>query len=144
VRAVRQVYRYLVAVLFVAILAQIGFAGYGAFDAIHAAAHHRVTKKTIENGFDIHGLVGAVIVIALILLLIVALAGRLGRPAVRDAGILALLGVIQAVLGGVSTSVPALGFLHALNALAILGVTARLAHRTWAEHRRSSAAAAPA
>ena len=137
----RSVYRYLVAVLFVAILAQIGFAGYGAFNAIHAAAHHRVTKKTIENGFDIHGAVGSVIVIALVLLLVMSL---IGRCEVKYTGILAALGVLQAVLGAVSTSVPALGFLHALNALAILGLTAWLAHKTWRAQRRSSGPPAPA
>lgn len=136
----RAAYRYLVTVLAVAILAQIGFAGYGAFHAIHAAAHHAVTKKTIESGFDVHGALGFVIVIALILLLAVALVGRLGGIELRAAAILALLGVLQAVLGAVSTSVPALGFLHALNALAMLGISGRLAHASWRPHSQAPAA----
>jgi hypothetical protein len=135
---VRAAFRYLVVVLFVAVLVQIGFAGYGAFHAIHAAAHHEVTKKTIENGFDIHGALGFVIVIALILLLVIAAVGRLGEVELLSAGLLALLGVIQAVLGIVSTSVPALGFLHALNALAILVISGWLAHRFGREHRRAA------
>jgi hypothetical protein len=135
---VRAVYRYLVMVLFVAILVQIGLAGYGAFHAIHAADHHEVTKKTIESGFDIHSALGAVIVIALIALLVVAAVGRLGEVELLGAGILALLGVIQAVLGIVSTSIPALGFLHALNALAILAISGWLAHRFGREHRRAA------
>jgi len=136
----RAAYRYLVAVLFVAILVQIGLAGYGAFDAIHAAAHHKVTKKTIESGFDIHGVVGVVIVAALIVLLLVAVLGRLGKRELRGAAALAVLGVIQALLGVVSTSVPALGFLHALNALALLGLAGWLSHKTWRELRRPDAA----
>jgi hypothetical protein len=134
---VRAVFRQFVAVLFVAVLVQIGLAGYGAFNAIHAAAHHAVTKKTIESGFDVHGILGAVIVVAMIVLLVLAAVGHLGRLELRAAGALALLGVIQALLGIVSTSVPALGFLHALNALAILGLSGWLAHRTGSEHRRS-------
>jgi hypothetical protein len=134
----RNLFRWLTAILFVAILAQIGFAGYGAFHAIHAAAHHPVTKKTIENGFDIHGALGTIIVIALVLLLIVAALGRLGGRELKAAGLLVVLGILQAVLGSVSVNVPALGFLHALNALALLGITGWLAHATGIEHRRSA------
>jgi hypothetical protein len=139
---VRAVFRNFVLVLFFAILVQIGFAGYGAFHAIHAAAHHDVSKKTIENGFDIHGALGAVIVLALIVLLVVAAVGRLGRLELRAAGVLAILGIIQALLGAVSTSVPALGFLHGLNAIALLGVTGWLAHKVGIADRRGPAPAA--
>jgi hypothetical protein len=137
----RELFRYLAIVLFVALLVQIGLAGYGAFHAIHAAAHHPVTKKTIENGFDIHGAVGGAIIIAMVLMLLVAAIGRLGRRDLRASAILAVLGVIQGILGGVSTSVPALGFLHALNAVAILGVSGWLAHKLGREHRHATAAA---
>jgi hypothetical protein len=139
---VRAAFRFLAIVLFVAILVQIGFAGYGAFHAIHAAAHHEVTKKTIESGFDVHGAIGGVIVVALVVLLVLAAVGRLGEVELLSAGILALLGVIQAVLGIVSTSVPALGFLHALNAVAILGVSGWLAHRVGRPHRPANAPSA--
>jgi hypothetical protein len=135
---VRAAFRNLVALLFVAIVVQIGFAGYGAFRAIHDATHHPLTKKQIESGFDIHGIIGIVIVIALLLLLVVAVVGRLGKLELRAAGALAVLGIIQGVLGGVSTSVPALGFLHALNAVVLLGLTGWLAHKTGSEHRRSA------
>ncbi len=52
----REAFKYLTSVLFLAIVVQVGFAGYGAFHAIDKAGKDgSVTKKTIENGFDPHG-----------------------------------------------------------------------------------------
>src|SRR5712672_3375420 len=113
----RSVYRYLTSVLFVAIVVQVGLAGYGAFHAVHAADKHPVTKKTIENGFNAHGAVGSLIAVLLLLLLIVAAAGRLGSNWVKWSAGLFVLGVLQFVLGVASTSVPWLGALHTVNAL---------------------------
>jgi hypothetical protein len=135
-------FRWLTSVLFVAIVIQVGLAGYGAFNAIHKAENASVSKKTIEDGFNTHAALGTLIVLVMIVLLIVALAGRLGPAAVKWSGGLVVLGILQMVLGVVSTSVPALGFLHTLNALAIYAAAALLAHRTWTE-RRTAAASAP-
>jgi hypothetical protein len=136
----RNVFRWLTSVLFVAIVVQVGLAGYGAFNAIHKAENASVSKKTIEDGFNAHAALGSVIVLVMILLLVVALAGGLGPTAVKWSGGLVGLGIVQLVLGIVSTSVPALGFLHTVNALAIYAASALLAHRTWTADR----AAAPA
>lgn len=143
---VRSVFRWCTAVLVVAILAQIGFAGYGAFNAIHKAANAPITKKAIENGFDIHGALGTLIVVAMLVLLIVAATGRVGATKLKWSAVLAVLGIVQYVLGAASTSVPVLGFLHALNALVILGIAAYLVHQTWTrtEDRASAAPAASA
>jgi hypothetical protein len=72
----RDVFRWFTAVLFVAIVAEIGFAGYGAFDAIHNGAKEAITKKAIQSGFDIHDALGSVIVLAMLMLLIVAATGH--------------------------------------------------------------------
>jgi hypothetical protein len=124
-------YRYLTAVLFVAIVVQVGLGGYGAFYGIHAADKHAVTKKTIEDGFNAHGLLGTVIAVAMLLLLIVALAGRFGSKRIKLAGGLFALGVLQLILGVVSTSVPWIGFLHTVNALAIFALAGLIAHQAW-------------
>ena len=59
----REAFKYLTSILFLAIVVQVGFAGYGAFNAIDKADKGRtVTKKTIENGFDPHGVIGTLIV----------------------------------------------------------------------------------
>jgi len=129
----RSVYRYLAALLFVAVVVQVGLAGYGAFDSIHAADKHPVTKKTIEHGFNAHGILGTIIAVAMLLLLIVALAGRLGSRRIKLAAGLFALGVLQLVIGVVSTSVPWIGFLHTVNALAIFALTGLIAHQAWAE-----------
>lgn len=140
----RNTFRWLTSVLFVAIVVQVGLAGYGAFAAIHKAEGASVSKKTIEDGFNAHAALGSLIVLVMILLLIVALAGGLGATSIRFSGILVGLGIVQLVLGIVSTSVPVLGFLHTVNALAIYAVSALLAHRAWTEHRKAGAAPAAA
>jgi hypothetical protein len=141
---VRNAYRWLTSVLFVAVVVQVGLAGYGAFNAIHKAENASVSKKTIEDGFGAHAAVGTLIVLVMLLLLVVALAGRLGPAAVKWSGTLLVLGIVQMVLGVVSTSVPVLGFLHTVNALAIYAAAALLAHRTWTQHRASVGAPAQA
>lgn len=138
----RTAFRWLTSALFAAIVVQVGFAGYGAFDVIHKAeeASVSVPKKTIEDAFNAHGALGAIIVLLMLVLLIVSLAGRLGESHLKFSGGILLLGILQFVLGAVSTSVPWLGFLHAVNALAIYAVVALLAHRVWTEDRLSKAA----
>src|SRR5258708_23318284 len=75
----RAAFKALTSLLFVAIVVQVGFAGYGAFNAIDKADKGRsVTKKTIENGFDPHGVIGSVILAVMLLLVLTALTGRLG------------------------------------------------------------------
>jgi hypothetical protein len=132
---VRSVFRWLSAILFVAVVVQVGLAGYGAFDAIHSANNTSVSKKTIENGFNAHAALGTLIVLLMLILLIVAAVGQLGPAAIRRSAEILGLGIVQMVLGIVSTEVPALGFLHTVNALAITGATGLLAHRTWAAQR---------
>ena len=148
VPAVRNVFRWLSAILFAAVVVQVALAAFGGFDAVHKADKVSISKKTIENGFNAHGLVGTIIVIAMLVLLIVAAAGRLGPTQVKWAGGIFALGVIQYLLGVVSTSAPVLGLLHGLNALLIFAATGLLAHRTWtrraAEARPARAPSAPA
>lgn len=142
-RRVRTAFRWLTSILFVAIVVQVGLAGYGAFDAIHKAEGASVSKKAIEDGFGAHAAVGSLILLVMLLLVIVAAAGRLGPAKLKWSGGLLGLGILQMVLGVVSTSAPALGFLHTVNALAIYAASALLAHRTWTE-QRSPAVVEPA
>jgi hypothetical protein len=130
-QSVRTVYRYLTATIFALIVVQIGLAAYGAFDEIHKAEGAPVTKKSAEDAFGAHAILGSVVVLLMIVLLIVAVAGRMDVAKVRWAAIIAGLGVLQFILGVVSTSTPAVGFLHGLNATAIFVATGMLAHRTW-------------
>jgi nicotinamide riboside transporter PnuC len=135
-------FRWLTSVLFAAIVAQVGFAGYGAFDVIHKAEKASLSKKTIEDSFNAHGGLGPVIVLLMLVLLIVSLAGHLGESHLKWSGGIFVLGILQVILGVVSPSVPWLGFLHAVNALAIYAAVALLAHRVWTSDRPGAAAPA--
>ena len=131
----RAVFRWLAVLLFVAVVVQIALAGYGAFHAVHAADHHAISQKTINNAFNPHIALGYIIVIVMIVVLLVAAGGRLGKRQVQLAGLILVLGIVQAILGMASESTPALGPLHALNALAIFATTGLLAHRSSVRER---------
>jgi hypothetical protein len=142
------VYRWFTAILATAVLVQIGAAGYGIFHAVKKADDNgSVTKKSLEDGFGFHAALGSIIIIAFILLLVATAAGRLGRQKLKWTGGLVLLGILQMILAWIGGSVPALGFLHPLNALVIVAVTGLMARRAWLEARApeaSPAAASPA
>ena len=131
----RAAFRWLAAILFVLVVVQIGFAAFGAFDAVHKADKGAISKKTIEDGFGVHAAIGSLILIVMLVLLIMAAAGRCGPDLVRLSAAIFALGVIQLLLGLVSTSAPAIGFLHGVNALLIFSATGLLAHRMWAGGR---------
>ena len=140
--AMRAAFRWLSAFLFVLVVVQIGFAAFGAFDAVHKADKVAISKKSIEDGFGVHAAIGSLILIVMLVLLVMAAAGRCGPDLVKlSAGIFAL-GLIQLLLGLVSTSAPAVGFLHGVNALLIFSATGLLAHKMWAGGRASGQSAA--
>jgi hypothetical protein len=137
----RDAFKYLTSLLFLAIVVQVGFAGYGAFNAIDKADDGKsVTKHQIENGFDPHGILGTVLVAIMLILVIVALAGRIGGLLTRLSVVILVLGLLQMFFAYLGTVSAPLGFLHGINALAIYGAAAFLAHRAWT-HRPVEAAA---
>lgn len=136
--ALRTAYRYWIALLFLAVLVQIGAAGYGAFNAADKA-EEGLNEKGFENGFDFHNGFGYIIFLAAIILLILALGARLGRKRVLWALAVPLLVVAQIVLAWIGESTPAVGVLHPLNAFLIAGLTGTLAHREWAKRRTDDA-----
>jgi Family of unknown function (DUF6220) len=143
----RSLFRLLTTVLFVAIVAQVALAAYGAFLAVHKSAKTPISQTTVENGFNAHVALGYAILLVMVVLFIVAAAGRLGAAAIRFSAILIVLGILQATLGMASESTPAIGFLHGINALAIYALSALLAHRAWTERSSSppgQATASPA
>ncbi|MHB8468257.1 MAG: hypothetical protein ACYDCH_00660 [Gaiellaceae bacterium] len=138
----RFVFKILTSVLFLAVVVQVAFAGYGAFDALHKAKSGPVSKHTIESGFDYHGALGSTLLGVLVLLVVVAALGKLGDPWLKWSVGLLVAGVIQLLLGVVSVSVPWLGAVHGIVALVIYAGAGLLTHRAWTQGRR--AAAAPA
>src|SRR3954447_13541645 len=134
----RPAFRILASLTSLAVIVQVGFAGYGAFNAIDKAdSGQSVTKKSIEDGFDPHGFLGTVVLALMLILLIVAL---VARYKIRVAAILLALGIVQMLLAWGGTSAAWVGFFHGINALAIAGIAGSLAGTEWREARVASTA----
>jgi hypothetical protein len=130
------IYRYWVAIMAVAVVVQIGFAGVGAFGALDRAKAGGVDEDGFFEAFTAHAILGTLIVPAGLLLVIFALLGRVGRTrTIWSAGLFGLL-VLQLLLGWTGAEVPwVLGLLHPVNALVILAVLGVLAHGVWRGRR---------
>ena len=138
----RQTFKVLTSLLFVAIVLQVGFAGVGAFNAIDKAdKDHTITKKQIENGFDPHGLFGTIVLLLILLVAIVAGFGRFGSFYSRIGLGLVVAGVLQVLFAWLATKSAGVGFLHGINALVIYAMSALLAHRAWTERPAAAGAA---
>ena len=125
-------FKYLTSVLFVAVVVQFALAGYGVFYAEHKADKHQpVTKAVFDHGFKAHAVVGSVLLVVMLLLVIVAAAGHLGPTALKFSIGLLVAGILQTLFAVLGRSVPALGFFHVLNGLAIYAAAGLLAHRSW-------------
>jgi hypothetical protein len=70
--------------------------------------------------WDAHVIWGSVLTVVALLVLILAFVGR--RAAVQASVVLFVLMLLQSVLGAVGTDAPALGALHPLNGLLMMGV----------------------
>ena len=135
----RTAFRIVATLTSLAVIVQVGFAGYGAFNAIDKADDAgSVTKKSIENGFDPHGIFGLVVLILAVVLVIVSLAG--GRIKARTVTILLVLIIVQMLLAAGASAAAWVGFLHGINALAIAGVAGSLAGDEWRRARVASTA----
>jgi lipopolysaccharide export LptBFGC system permease protein LptF len=129
--ALRAIYKYWAAVLLVGVVVQVGAAGYGAFYASEKSNSGSITQHAFDHGFSFHDGFGYIIFVAAVVLLVLALAARLGQTRVLWALGAPLLVFIQIVLGRVGQDHPGVGVLHPINALLIFGVTGFLAHRAW-------------
>jgi hypothetical protein len=138
---VRDAFRYLSGLLFVAVVVQIALAGYGAFDTVHVAKDAgSVAKKTVDDGWNAHAILGSGIILVLLLLVLIAAIGRLGSRWLQESGGLFVLAILQMAFAALGRSVPALGFLHAITALAIFAGAGMLVRRSWTTRRTAPAA----
>ncbi|HEY2373935.1 MAG TPA: hypothetical protein VGH82_15540 [Gaiellaceae bacterium] len=137
----RAAFKYLTSLLFLAIVVQVGVAAVGAFNAIDKAGKDTtITKKQIENGFDPHGLFGTIVLLLILLVVIVAFAAKVDPLMKRIASGLVVLGALQVLFAWLGTKSAPAGFLHGINALAIYGAAAVLAHRAWTQRAVETAA----
>jgi hypothetical protein len=101
---VAQAHRILAFIVFGGGILQFLLAGYAAFGG---------------SSYDAHRGVGELITVIALVVLVLAFVGR--KAAVPASALLFGLLVLQNILGGVGTDAPALGALHPVNGLLILG-----------------------
>jgi hypothetical protein len=141
VQALRTIYRFWTALVFLAILVQIGAAGYGAFYAADKSDPGPLTDHQFSHGFNFHDGFGYVIFLGTVVLFLLALGSRIGRRRVMMALVLAVLTLVQIVLAWGGESAPVVGIFHPLVAFLILGLSGRMAFEAWWGTRRPEAAA---
>jgi hypothetical protein len=139
----RAVFRWWAVVVFVAVIVQIGFAGYGAFYVVDKAddASKTLTNDQVDHGFSPHSAWGYLVILLGIVLVPLAFGARVDRSRKQLSGVIAGLLIIQFFLAVLGWSWAPLGFLHPLNGFAILAVTGVLARLEW---RGAAATVAPA
>jgi hypothetical protein len=134
----RDAYRYATVVVFLGVLAQFGAAGYGAFYTASKLddAGDTLGHEGFQHGWDFHSGFGYIVVGATIVLLLIGLAAKLGKPRIFLPFALAVAGIVQVLLAWLGESVPGLGFLHPIDALVIFAMSGAAAHVAW--RRRTS------
>lgn len=128
----RAVFRWWSAILVVAVLVQIGFAGYGAFYVVDKAddAPKIVTSDQVDHGFSPHQF-GYIVILLGLILVPLAFAAKVDRTRKRMSIVIAALLILQFVFAILGWVWAPLGFLHPLNAIAIAAVTGVLARIEW-------------
>ena len=129
-----------------AIIVQVGLAGYGAFHAVDESDDKgTIGKDAVSDGFSAHAALGYIILLAAIILVVLAFLASRGsdRRRLRWSGAIVGLIILQTLLAWAGGAADWLGVLHGMNALAVAGVAGSLAGREWAAHRGASTARAP-
>ena len=143
-QVLRTIHRFWLTLLSLAIVVQIGAAGYGAFYAADKSDPGPLTTKQFDHGFSFHSGLGYFIFLGGVVLLLLALAARLGkRPVLMNLAVPVLL-IVQILLAWGGAGTPAIGVLHPINAFLILGLVGSLTYRAWHGETGRQAASAPA
>ena len=136
--ALRAIYRYWITILWLAVIAQIAGAAYGAFYAAQKLGDQSgsdesklISEKAFDHGFGFHTGFGYLIFLGAVLLLLLSLVARLGRRQILLSLAVPLLVALQIVLAWISESVHGVGILHGLNALVIFAFVGWLTGQQW-------------
>ncbi len=150
-QVLRTIYRYWIAIVFLAVVAQIAAAAYGGFYAAQKLGdqkgsdeHRLISEKVFDHGFGFHTGFGYLIFLASVLVLLLALGARLGKRRILFALAVPVAVAVQIVLAWISEAVHGVGILHGLNALVVFGLTGYLTGEAWRSHRAPQMAGAPA
>jgi hypothetical protein len=146
--ALRAIYRYWLTILWLAVVAQIAGAAYGAFyaaqklgDQSGSDENKLISEKAFDHGFGFHTGFGYLIFLGAVLLLLLALAARLGKRQTLLSLAVPLLVALQIVLAWISEAVHGVGILHGLNALFIFAFVGWLTGQQWRAQRTATATA---
>ena len=126
------VYRYWAGLVFLAVVVQVGFAGFGAFGVANDVADGKsVNEDRFDDLWGLHTGWGYLVLLGALVLLAIAATARVGkRRVLHTAGLFGLV-VVQILLAWFGEEVPAIGALHPLNAFLVLGMSAWLAMTAW-------------
>lgn len=145
-QAARTIYRYWITLLWLAVVAQIAAAAYGAFytaDKLNSQSGpdegRTVSETVFDHGFAFHTAFGYLIFLGALILLVVALLARLGRPRIWLVVAVPVAVAVQIVLAWISEAVHGVGVLHGLNALVVFGLTGYLTGEAWRARRAAPA-----
>jgi hypothetical protein len=139
------IYRVWVTILTAAVVLQIFFAGYGAFDAVHKLDKDGSTidQDGFNHSFDPHIALGYFIWLGGVIFLLISFGTRNRSRIYRGLGVFGLL-TLQVLLAWIGYGVPYVaGGLHPINAFIILAFLASITYREW-KGRAETVEAAPA
>jgi heme A synthase len=142
--AFRGIYKVWATILTAAVVLQIFFAGYGAFDTADKVSNGTVDEDSFENSFGAHIGFGYLIFLGTLVFLLISFGTRDRKRIYRALGVVGLL-VLQILLAWTGGGAPYIfGGLHPLNAFLILGFLASITYREWKGARVEAPEAAPA
>ena len=137
-------YRWWASLLFVMIILQVGFAGYGAFYAANKIDNNdpkAITEHGFDHGFAPHIVFGYIVVLAGLLFLVIGAIAGVGRWRLGKHGAIAGLLILQVLLAWFGFAVPGIGFFHPVNAFVIFALTGSVAYSSWREAKLAQQAA---
>lgn len=140
----RTLYWLWATLVFVAVIVQVGFAGYGAFYAANKLDDDGSTidEDVFFHGFTFHAAWGYIVVLLGLILLVIGVAAGIGKWRLGRHGVLFALLVLQVLLAWFGFGVPAIGFFHPVNALAIFSLSGWIARDEWRRRRELPSAVA--
>jgi hypothetical protein len=129
-RGAAAIYKVLIVIFAAAAVVQFFLAGLGIFGAI-PEEDGSTTAERWEDKIDPHVAVGHILQMGSLLLLLLILIAWTGPRSIGATFALAVLLILQIILAAVGEDTPAIGALHVINALLILGLSWFLAWRAW-------------
>lgn len=140
----KTVYKWWAGLMLVAVVLQVGFAGYGAF---FVAGKLDGDGKTVDedafmDGFGMHSGFGYIVWLLGLIFLVIGVAAGIGKWRLGRHGALFGLLTLQVLLAWFGFEVPAIGFFHPVNALLIFVLILWIVHDTWRAPRTLELAAA--